>query len=200
MTVTNYTTIDLLRHGEVQGGACYRGSLDDPLTELGWKQMLLATQKQQWDMIISSPLCRCAKFANFLSTQTKIHDDLKEIDFGDWEGKNYQQLNIEQPAALANFINDPENHPPPNAEPLSNFRCRVVKEWKHIITTYQDCHILLIAHGGTIRTIISHILNIPGKDMMRLEVAHGSISRIRLHYHNNKVFPSLVFHGKTIDE
>ena len=31
--------IDLLRHGETQGGNCFRGRTDDPLTPGGWRQM-----------------------------------------------------------------------------------------------------------------------------------------------------------------
>ena len=33
------TTVDLLRHGESEGGEIFRGSIDVPLTEMGWQQM-----------------------------------------------------------------------------------------------------------------------------------------------------------------
>ena len=33
------TRIDLIRHGEPVGGRRYRGQIDDPLSEKGWKQM-----------------------------------------------------------------------------------------------------------------------------------------------------------------
>ena len=53
------TTIDLLRHGDVEGGRKYRGQLDDPLSELGWQQLRSATSKKQnWQHIVSSPLFR----------------------------------------------------------------------------------------------------------------------------------------------
>ena len=31
--------LDLLRHGETEGGTRYRGTTDDPLTAAGWEQM-----------------------------------------------------------------------------------------------------------------------------------------------------------------
>jgi broad specificity phosphatase PhoE len=39
--------IDLLRHGETQGGSRFRGRTDDPLTPLGWRQMWVAVSRRQ---------------------------------------------------------------------------------------------------------------------------------------------------------
>ena len=200
MTENTFTTIDLLRHGEVQGGSCYRGVLDDPLTETGWQQMQQATKNKTWDAIISSPLCRCADFARKLSAEHHIHENLKEINFGDWEGKTAQQIIENSPEAFTGFVTEPEKNTPPNGETLSSFQSRVINEWDDIIKQRQHKHILIISHGGTMRTIISHVLNIPTDNMMRLELPHASMSRIRIYHDNNQHFPSLVFHGKTYDE
>ena len=55
------TLIDLLRHGEPEGGRAYRGhSIDDPLSETGWQQMWAAVgYHKPWEQIVSSPLQRC---------------------------------------------------------------------------------------------------------------------------------------------
>ena len=46
---TTETIIDLIRHGEPEGGRAFRGhSIDDPLSEKGWQQM--------WDVLAKSPL------------------------------------------------------------------------------------------------------------------------------------------------
>ncbi|MDH3326867.1 MAG: alpha-ribazole phosphatase family protein [Gammaproteobacteria bacterium] len=200
MSDNNFTTIDLLRHGEVQGGPCYRGALDDPLTEKGWQQMLLATNNQSWDAVVSSPLCRCASFAHHLSPKVHIHHKLKEIDFGDWEGKTAKQLMKLSPDIFNNFMNDPNKNTPPNGEKLSSFKNRVINEWNIIVKQHQLKHILIVSHGGAMRTIISHILNIPSSNMMRLEIAHASMSRIRVYHDAEQMFPSLVFHGKALND
>lgn len=96
------TIIDLLRHGDVEGGRKYRGQLDDPLSELGWNQLRTATiNKQPWQHIITSPLKRCEKFANELaqthSLPLQIDPKFKEVSFGLWEGKTAEELlNIEE--------------------------------------------------------------------------------------------------------
>ena len=62
------TVIDLLRHGDVEGGRKYRGQLDDPLSELGWEQLRNVTSnKQNWQQIVTSPLKRCHDFSIELS-------------------------------------------------------------------------------------------------------------------------------------
>jgi len=68
----NQTQIDLLRHGEPVGGRRYRGQTDDPLSEKGWQQMRAAVlDVQGWDVIYSSPLRRCAEFAQELSRRRR---------------------------------------------------------------------------------------------------------------------------------
>ena len=46
----NFTLIDILRHGQCEGGEIYRGSTDVPLTDLGWQQMRNAVASHNgWD-------------------------------------------------------------------------------------------------------------------------------------------------------
>ena len=85
------TVIDLLRHGEPQGGRRYRGQIDDPLSELGWKQMWDAVGDHAgWDHIVSSPLLRCRSFAEALgearALPVSVDAGFREIGFGSWEG------------------------------------------------------------------------------------------------------------------
>lgn len=81
------TLVDLLRHGEPEGGRRYRGSLDDPLSDRGWDQMWRAASGDTpWDLVISSPLRRCREFAEQLSSRLQlpltIKPDLQELGYG----------------------------------------------------------------------------------------------------------------------
>ena len=76
--------LDLLRHGETELGGGLRGSLDDALTEKGWAQMRAAVIEQgPWDRLVSSPLQRCARFAEELGAQlglpVQLDKDLQEL-------------------------------------------------------------------------------------------------------------------------
>src|SRR5690606_221668 len=85
--------LDMLRHGETERGGGLRGSLDDRLTEQGWAQMREAVaQAGPWDALVSSPLRRCAQFADELGARlglpVQLEAGVRELHFGDWEGRS----------------------------------------------------------------------------------------------------------------
>ena len=70
------TVIDLLRHGEPEGGRMYRGGgTDHALSEAGWEQMHACIEKRiekneaDWQAIISSPMLRCKEFSGHLADE-----------------------------------------------------------------------------------------------------------------------------------
>ncbi len=91
------TLIDFIRHGEPVGGRRYRGSTDDPLSEKGWSQMWQAVdQRHPWQRIVSSPLRRCAEFAEALGERhgipVAVDARLAELGYGVWEGKSSEEM------------------------------------------------------------------------------------------------------------
>ena len=138
-----------MRHGEPRGGRRYRGQVDDPLSEKGWQQMHSAVaQGCQWDCIITSPLSRCIEFAKVLANQytipLEVDDRLKEIGFGEWEGKTASELTQNDPDILKRFYSDPIKHRPHKAELLSDFQGRVVGSWIENIQRHAGKHILIV--------------------------------------------------------
>lgn len=88
--------LDLLRHGETEQGGL-RGSLDDALTDKGWAQMRRAVADGgPWQVLVSSPLQRCGRFADELGAQLNLpvqrEPALQELHFGDWEGQSAAQI------------------------------------------------------------------------------------------------------------
>ncbi|WP_297812983.1 alpha-ribazole phosphatase [uncultured Methylophaga sp.] len=194
------TVIDLLRHGEPEGGTRYRGQLDDPLSELGWQQMRdLLPVNTPWQQIITSPLKRCSAFAEDLARQSGLpltyEPDLREIDFGDWEGQTAAALERADKSAFYAFYNDPLNNTPPGAEPLVDFQQRVLRAFDAIQQQYQQRHVLLVSHGGTIRIILAHVLNMPLDSIWRLSVPYASVSRIQIIGRGATAQPQLKFHA-----
>jgi alpha-ribazole phosphatase len=133
---TPVTLIDLLRHGEPEGGPRFRGSVDDPLSATGWAQLAAATTDQQWDAIVCSPLRRCREFAQALAADRgvdcRIEHDFREISFGLWEGLTTPQVQADYGASLTRFWQDPVAHPPPQGEPLAAFGERVDAAWRRL--------------------------------------------------------------------
>lgn len=195
------TTVDLLRHGEPEGGVRYRGARDDPLSPRGWEQMRLAVDGQApWDVIVSSPLRRCAEFAEELSRRCQlpmeIEHGLREISFGAWEGLTPAEVAVTAPEAQDRFWRDPETYPPPGAEPLTEFAARVGRAWQDLLERHGERHVLVVSHGGVIRMVLCQLLEMPLQRLWRLEVPYAVFSRVRVYGRGVLSQPTLVFHGK----
>lgn len=194
------TTVDLLRHGEVEGGECFRGWQDDPLTPKGWQQMYdTVATPPKWQHIISSPLQRCATFAAELSDKYNCPVEyvagLREMSFGGWEGKTTAELLETDKQRLELFWQDPLTHAPPSGENAQQFAKRVLYSWAQLLESYQGQHILLVTHAGVIRVILTHILNMPLADMFRLHVPYACGSRLCIYPDG---FPSLQHHASRL--
>ncbi|WP_305909333.1 alpha-ribazole phosphatase family protein [Methylomarinum sp. Ch1-1] len=192
------TTIDLLRHGEALGGACYRGRTDDPLTPLGWRQMQRQTADQCWDRIISSPLARCHDFAKQLAKQKNLplHVDARwqEIDFGDWDGKTAAQIEQRSPAALTRYYADPCGNTPPHGEKHADFSRRVDRAWQALLSRYPEQHLLVVTHAGVIRTLLSQLLGIPFRQSFQIGIGHACLSRLNCYHQTSDTYTQLILH------
>jgi broad specificity phosphatase PhoE len=132
-----------------------------------------------WDLVVSSPLLRCAAFAAVFAKTHELplilEEGLAEIDFGEWEGRSAQQLMQESPAALTDFWRDPLNHPPPGGESLDRFRRRVVTAWRRQCKSHPGKRLLFVVHGGVIRVLLSHLQSRPLDKMLEIEVKHAAL-------------------------
>jgi alpha-ribazole phosphatase len=195
------TTVDLIRHGEPVGGRKYRGQLDDPLSDTGWRQMRQAVAGDApWQVLISSPLRRCLEFAQELSRRRglalEIDQRLKEVGFGAWEGCTAEQIAAHDPDILQRFWRDPVRERPPGAEALSAFRDRVVAAWTDVLGRHAGRHILIVGHAGVIRMVLSHALGMPQTHFFRIQVPNAGITRLQFQGEGEAGLPRLLFHGE----
>lgn len=149
--------LDLLRHGETEQGGL-RGSLDDALTDKGWAQMRSAVAGAgPWQVLVSSPLQRCARFADELGARLNLpvqrEAALQELHFGDWEGRSAAQIMEDQADALGQFWADPYAFTPPNGEPVAAFAERVLAAVERLACQHAGKRVLLVTHGGVMRLL-----------------------------------------------
>lgn len=187
-------TIDLLRHGKTTAGQCFLGSTDADLTESGVQKMHKVLQQNNYSRVISSPLKRCADFSQAYIKDKKIpliiENNLREMNFGDWEGRTSAEIWETQQKQLSAFWNDPANNTPPNAEPYTDFTYRVDAVFLKQIETYckekcseeqnseQGNNTLIIAHGGVIRQMLACILSLNFQQAQKIHIDYASLSRI----------------------
>lgn len=177
--------LDLLRHGETEQGGGFRGRIDDALTERGWSQMRAAVgDAAPWQGVVSSPLQRCAAFADELagrhSLPLQLEDGLRELDFGAWEGRSAAELWETDADALGRFWNDPYAFTPPDGEPLSAFEARVLGAVERLQRQHAGRHLLLVTHGGVMRLLLARARGLPRSDLLQVEVGHGALHRLRV--------------------
>lgn len=200
------TTLDFLRHGECHDAltdganntdslAIFRGRTDSPLSETGWQQMDQAVRRwhpplsdvnHNWDIILTSPLKRCRLFAEqlgeFLQLPIDIQPAFGEIDFGDWDGQLVTDIQQQHPDEVARFWSNPSTATPPNGESLTGFHQRVVQGFESAVKTHQNRRALVVCHGGVVRSIIGHCLNMPLDSLPRLSVPHACMTQINIYH------------------
>jgi len=192
------TLVDLLRHGEPVGGQKYRGGTDDPLSDEGWRQMRAAVEgAQPWRRILSSPLHRCRDFGEELASQLDIpigvDPRIREIGFGQWEGKTAAEVTAEDADALRRFYRDPLAYQPAGAEPPRTFLKRVGKALEEAIAQYPGEHLLIVGHSGVIRAAIAHLLEIPLHKLFQINTEYAHFTRLRF---GGQRPPSVIFHNR----
>lgn len=178
------TRIDLLRHGQCEGGEIFRGSTDVALSAEGWATMRAQLDRcspSPWQRIISSPLQRCQHFARDtaqrLTLPLVLEPDLREIHFGDWEGRDQLELWQTDPH-LRRWAEDPEAHTPPGGESLAVFSERVLAALKRIAQTHAGEHLLVVTHGGVIRLLLCWVQGLAQRDLRRLHVPYGHFAQL----------------------
>lgn len=197
------TYIDVMRHGEPvgacpKGGSLLRGSIDHELSTKGWlqaEQRILSLRDElhldsPWDVIISSPLKRCAAFAEKLASETLlteknavalvIKDCWREIHYGDWEGLSTQSIWQQQPELMQKMWQEPLEFCAPNGEPVKDFSLRIEQAWLELLNEYQGKRILLVCHGGVMRLLLQQLLLLAPEGMNRFAIPYAAMSRFRV--------------------
>ncbi len=150
------------------------------------------------DHIISSPLKRCYDFAENLSKThslpLEITEELKEINFGLWEGQSVQSIKDNEGDRLNKFWQDPLNNTPPEGEPVLDFQNRVVSCWNKLLMAQSGRNCLLIAHGGVQKMILADVLKMPVHAIHNIEVPYACCSTFQVYYNGPDVLVTLKSH------
>jgi len=175
--------IDLLRHGEVDGGLCLGNASDPPLNARGWSQMRDATSiNAGWQAVVSSPLQRCRAFAEELAARLdlplRIDARLAELGFGAWEGRPWTELYASHAEALLRFQRTPGDNPAPGGEHFADFEGRVRMAWAELGHQGENRQVLVVCHAGIIRAILRQVLEMPLTSLFRIDVPHGGLTRL----------------------
>ena len=127
--------------------------------------------------IFSSPLKRCSLLARNLFRSFSTDSRLKELYFGDWEMKKFEDIPIEQ---IKSWENDIINFEIPNGESNKVFFERLKSFCDETTKLRKD--IFVVAHAGSINCIISYLAGIPFEKLVRenwKKIGYGSLSILK---------------------
>jgi len=164
----------LIRHPRplIEPGLCY-GRLDvdceDPLPIAKYLRASIPAGTP----IITSPLRRARRLAEALDQNARIDERLSEINFGDWEGKAWD--NIDR-AALDRWATDVLNFVPPSGESVAGLRERVID----FACSLKIPRVAIVSHAGVMRALFGYWCQLPASEWTQLKFDFASITKIEV--------------------
>ncbi|MGH2933465.1 MAG: histidine phosphatase family protein [Gaiellaceae bacterium] len=167
----------LIRHCEPQEdahGRCY-GSLDVGLSAAGRAHAdELALRLGEVDAVWTSPRLRARETAAPIGSSPLVHDDLRELDFGELEGRTYDEIAASEPELYRAWMETPTRVRFPAGESFADLSRRAVPALERIQAQHEFA--VVVTHGGVIRAGLAAWLGMPDERIFRLEIGYGGIT------------------------
>lgn len=182
VTLQKMKTLYLIRHTtpNIETSICY-GSSDIDVTKnflLEADDIRKLINSTNPISVFSSPLIRCSKLAKELFPNHSIiyEDDIKELDFGDWEMQSWDQINKNE---INRWYKDFMNIAPPNGESFMNLYSRSTNKIYNIFNNTKEYSTdAIITHSGVIRCILMEYLHIPANKIFNWHLGYGCIVKL----------------------
>lgn len=163
--------IFITRHGETKWNRENRlqGWKDSPLTKKGSEHAILLGKRLAdipFQTIYTSPSGRAVQTAKLIRLERDIpivqEEGLKELNFGEWEGKTREEIGQINGKEYENFWTSPHkyDHRSHRGESLQDFQERIRLALMNIISDYVDGNILIVSHAVAIRAMLAFCLNL----------------------------------------
>ena len=184
----------IARHAETEANAnrIFSGWTDYPLTKKGINQAerlgYMLKKNYNIDKLYSSPLDRALKTANIVSKSIEreiiVTDNLKEVNFGIFEGKTGEEIQAEHGEHWNSWHKDYVNFRLPQGENLIDLLNRIKPLIDNLKQGDKDC--LLVTHAAVMQVAITYLLDLDLKKMWNFQCKNCSF--VELEYSNNFAF------------
>lgn len=177
------TRLALVRHAEPEEsahGRCY-GSLDVGLSRAGREHAArLAAELAAfgYDAVVASPRVRARETAEPLAAArglaVTVADDLREIDFGSFEGRTYEEIERTEPELFRAWMETPTAVRFPAGESYGDLRARAVRALDAVRAAHASA--VVVTHGGVIRAGLAGWLELPDHAIFRLDQSYCGVT------------------------
>jgi broad specificity phosphatase PhoE len=181
------TTLWLIRHGEVEERYqnVFGGRIDMELSPRGHEQsraLARYLQGKPIDALYASPMKRVHQtLASFLvngSPKPVVLEDLREVDFGDWTGLHWNEVQGKYGVSALAWLEQLECGGIPNAECAGSLRSRVEPCLRELLREHAGEQVAVFCHGGVIRMLLAILLDWPLPNLAALEIDYASLTQV----------------------
>ncbi|MEU0670529.1 bifunctional RNase H/acid phosphatase [Streptomyces lavendulocolor] len=189
-------TFVLLRHGETALTPEKRfsgsGGSDPELSPVGRRQAdavaaALAARGTVQE-IVSSPLARCRQTATTVAARlgldVQVDDELRETDFGAWEGLTFAEVRERYPDDMDAWLASPDAAPT-GGESFAEVALRVAAARDRLTARHAGRTVLLVTHVTPIKTLVRLALGAPPESLFRMELSAASVSAVAYYRDGN---------------
>jgi len=193
------TKVILVRHGQTLWNLemKYQGHCDVALTDKGIEQAKLAAQRlagEDVSAVYASDLSRALKTAECIAEKHNLPvaaiPELREINFGEWEGLTFEGINSQWTEAMSKLFTHPDEIVIPGGETFRQVKERATKALTNLVAAHPNQTIVVVSHGGTIRTVLCAILNIHLNHLWKIKQENTAVNM--LEYYDDQVMVALV--------
>jgi alpha-ribazole phosphatase/probable phosphoglycerate mutase len=156
-----------IRHAETNMAGTFCGQSDPPVNETGYRQieeLLESLRLERIDAVYSSDLQRAATtaraLARFLAVPCILRDTLREIDFGDWDGLRWEEIEKLDKTYATRWLEDFPQVSAPNGESFMHFEARAMAEAKYLLSECENRIVAVVTHAGVMRTILRSLCGV----------------------------------------
>jgi probable phosphoglycerate mutase len=166
------TRIYLVRHGETELTAedRFAGSTNVPLSAEGRLQVAALADRLSCDTldgVYASDMDRTMETARILAEpqgcEIKPEPALREIAYGHWEKCKRKEIEREFSTEYNAWQEDPLTVAPEGGESGIQVLARALPVMRHIVRTHQEGSVLVVAHKGTNRLLVSSLLGLDAR-------------------------------------
>ncbi len=177
LLLVRHAAVDALHHGRFIGSSDVSASTNG-LEEVS--RLIPLIDEYSPALCYVSPMLRTVQTKNELqrfSSKKYLfeHDDrLREINFGRWEQKTFQEINQEEPEKLEGW-SQYDDFVFPEGESIVSFTGRITELYNDLKQT-EASDVLLVTHGGVIRTMICLALKLPVRNYLLFNVQPATLT------------------------
>jgi alpha-ribazole phosphatase len=173
-----------IRHAETDMAGTFCGHSDPDLNARGHKQtaeLIDRLRPENIGSVYTSDLRRARTTAEAVACafgiECRARRDLREINFGEWEGLNWREIELRDKAYAGRWMAEHPLLPAPEGEAFRDFERRVLDEVVFLSAKAAMQDIAVVTHAGVLRTVLCSLHKCSEEDAWRLTKPYCAVVR-----------------------